>query len=318
MENILIDSGTERFSFLPVRHQDLYEFYNTAKKSFWIAEEVDLSNDLEDWNTKLNDNERFFITNVLAFFNNSDGIVNENLAVNFLQEVKYPEARAFYSMQVAIETIHAEAYSLLIETYIKDEELKRKCFNAIDELPAVKAKANWALKWIESSNFAERLIAFIAVEGIFFAGSFCSIFWLKKRGLMPGLCKMNDFINRDETQHCEFAINLYNNHLENKLPPSVVKEILLSALEAEKVYITESLPSDLIGINKKLMIQYLEYVTDQILLMLNIPKIFNVEQPFKFMEGIGMKTKTNFFEKRVTEYQNPNLNVNLNFDDLNF
>jgi ribonucleoside-diphosphate reductase beta chain len=302
MEPILIENP-HRFVVFPIQHHDLWDFYKKTEASFWTAEEIDLAADLTDWRTKLNDDERYFIKNVLAFFAASDGIVNENLAENFVKEVQYPEAKFFYGFQIMMENIHSETYSLLIDTYITDEEEKTKLFNAIDTIDAVKKKANWALKWIKSESFAERLIAFAAVEGIFFSGSFCSIFWLKKRGLMPGLSFSNELISRDEGMHTDFAVHLHNNHIVNKVSEEKIREILLSALEIEKEFITESLPVRLIGMNADLMKQYLEFVTDRLLLDLGCSKEFNVQNPFDFMTNIALKGKTNFFEKRVGEYQ---------------
>jgi ribonucleoside-diphosphate reductase beta chain len=302
MEPILIENPN-RFVIFPIQHHDLWDFYKKSEASFWTAEEIDLAADLTDWRTKLNDDERYFIKNVLAFFAASDGIVNENLAENFVREVQYPEAKFFYGFQIMMENIHSETYSLLIDTYINDEEEKAKLFNAIDTIDAVKKKAQWALKWIKSDSFAERLIAFAAVEGIFFSGSFCSIFWLKKRGLMPGLSFSNELISRDEGMHTDFAVHLHNNHIVNKVSEAKIKEIILSALEIEKEFITESLPVRLIGMNADLMKQYLEFVTDRLLLDLGCSKEFNVQNPFDFMTNIALKGKTNFFEKRVGEYQ---------------
>ena len=302
MEPILIENPN-RFVIFPIQHHDLWDFYKKSEASFWTAEEIDLAADLTDWRTKLNDDERYFIKNVLAFFAASDGIVNENLAENFVREVQYPEAKFFYGFQIMMENIHSETYSLLIDTYINDEEEKAKLFNAIDTIDAVKKKAQWALKWIKSDSFAERLIAFAAVEGIFFSGSFCSIFWLKKRGLMPGLSFSNELISRDEGMHTDFAVHLHNNHIVNKVSEEKIREILLSALEIEKEFITESLPVRLIGMNADLMKQYLEFVTDRLLLDLGCSKEFNVQNPFDFMTNIALKGKTNFFEKRVGEYQ---------------
>lgn len=302
MEPILIENPN-RFVVFPIQHHDLWDFYKKSEASFWTAEEIDLAADLTDWRTKLNDDERYFIKNVLAFFAASDGIVNENLAENFVREVQYPEAKFFYGFQIMMENIHSETYSLLIDTYINDEEEKTRLFNAIDTIDAVKKKAQWALKWIKSSSFAERLIAFAAVEGIFFSGSFCSIFWLKKRGLMPGLSFSNELISRDEGMHTDFAVHLHNNHIVNKVSEEKIKEIILSALEIEKEFITESLPVRLIGMNADLMKQYLEFVTDRLLLDLGCTKEFNVQNPFDFMTNIALKGKTNFFEKRVGEYQ---------------
>ena len=302
MEQILTENPN-RFVIFPIQHHDLWDFYKKSEASFWTAEEIDLAADLTDWRTKLNDDERYFIKNVLAFFAASDGIVNENLAENFVREVQYPEAKFFYGFQIMMENIHSETYSLLIDTYINDEEEKAKLFNAIDTIDAVKKKAQWALKWIKSESFAERLIAFAAVEGIFFSGSFCSIFWLKKRGLMPGLSFSNELISRDEGMHTDFAVHLHNNHIVNKVSEAKIKEIILSALEIEKEFITESLPVRLIGMNADLMKQYLEFVTDRLLLDLGCSKEFNVQNPFDFMTNIALKGKTNFFEKRVGEYQ---------------
>ena len=302
MEPILIENPN-RFVIFPIQHHDLWDFYKKSEASFWTAEEIDLAADLTDWRTKLNDDERYFIKNVLAFFAASDGIVNENLAENFVREVQYPEAKFFYGFQIMMENIHSETYSLLIDTYINDEEEKAKLFNAIDTIDAVKKKAQWALKWIKSDSFAERLIAFAAVEGIFFSGTFCSIFWLKKRGLMPGLSFSNELISRDEGMHTDFAVHLHNNHIVNKVSEAKIKEIILSALEIEKEFITESLPVRLIGMNADLMKQYLEFVTDRLLLDLGCSKEFNVQNPFDFMTNIALKGKTNFFEKRVGEYQ---------------
>jgi ribonucleoside-diphosphate reductase beta chain len=275
---------------------------------------VDLTNDIRDWET-LTDNEKYFIKNVLSFFAASDGIVNENLAENFYREVQYPEAKFFYGIQLAMENIHSLMYSLLIDTYINNPKEKDECFNAIDRLPAVQKKAKWALDWIENASFAERLVAFAAVEGIFFSGSFCSIFWMKSRGIMQGLCNANTLIFKDENLHCDFAIHLLNNHLENKPSEKRIKEIVLSALEIEKEFITESLPVSLIGMNSNLMKQYLEFVVDGLLVKMGCGKQFNVEQPFKFMEQIAVETKGNFFESRTMEYQKAKLNETITFTD---
>jgi ribonucleoside-diphosphate reductase beta chain len=256
---------------------------------------------LADWE-KLNAGEQHFVKHVLAFFAASDGIVNENLAENFVSEVQYTEAKFFYGFQIMMENIHSETYSLLIDTYIKDKDEQNHLFNAIDTVPAVQKKAEWALKWISSESFVERLIAFAAVEGIFFSGSFCSIFWLKKRGLMPGLSFSNELISRDEGLHTDFAVHLYNHHIENKLSRERLIEIIDSALTIEKEFITEALPVSLIGMNSDLMKQYLEYVSDRLLIDLGVGKIYNSENPFDFMKNIAMENKTNFFEKRVGEY----------------
>lgn len=299
----ILAENKDRFVLFPIQHDDIWSFYKKAEASFWTAEEIDLSPDLIDWENKLNDDERHFIKHVLAFFAASDGIVNENLAENFLAEVQYTEAKFFYGFQVAIENIHSETYSLLIDTYIKDTAEKNYLFGAIDTLDCVRKKADWALRWIDKGSFAERLIAFAAVEGIFFSGSFCSIFWLKKRGLMPGLSFSNELISRDEGLHCDFACLLYNNHLVNKLPQQQVIEIILDAVEIEKEFILDALPVKLIGMNSDLMSQYIEFVADRLLVELNCPKQFNVTNPFDFMDMISIQGKTNFFEKRVAEYQ---------------
>ena len=299
----ILKENKDRFVIFPIKHHDLWEWYKKCEASFWTAEEIDLHQDLTDWKTKLNDDERYFIKHILAFFAASDGIVNENLAENFVNEVQYSEAKFFYGFQIMMENIHSETYSLLIDTYVKDDAEKDKLFNAIETFPAIKKKADWALKWIESDSFAERLIAFAGVEGIFFSGAFCSIFWLKKRGLMPGLTFSNELISRDEGVHCDYAVHLHNNHLVNKVPKERITEILTDALEIEKEFITESLPVSLIGMNAKLMTQYLEFVTDRLLVELNCDKVYNSTNPFEFMDMISLQGKTNFFEKRVSEYQ---------------
>ena len=312
MEKILVENPN-RFVIFPIQHDDIWEFYKNHQAALWTAEEVDLTNDIRDWNN-LTENEQYFVKNILSFFAASDGIVNENLAENFLKEVQYPEAKFFYGFQLMMENIHSLMYSLLIDTYISDEKEKQLCFTALDNLPAVQKKAKWALDWIENASFQERLVAFAAVEGIFFSGSFCSIFWLKSRGIMQGLCNANSLIFKDENLHCDFAIHLVNNHLENKPSEKRIKEILLSALEIEKEFITESLPVSLIGMNSNLMKQYLEFVTDGLLVKFGCKKEFNVEQPFKFMEQIAVETKGNFFESRTMEYQKAKLNETLSFD----
>jgi ribonucleoside-diphosphate reductase beta chain len=261
----ILQENPNRFVIFPIEHHDIWEMYKNQEACIWTAEEIDLSADIDDWRNNLNDNERHFVKHILAFFAASDGIVNENLAENFVKEVQYSEAKFFYGFQIMMENIHSETYSLLIDTYISDPAEKHMLFNAIDTIPAVKKKAEWALKWVESEHFQERLIAFAAVEGIFFSGSFCSIFWLKKRGLMPGLSFSNELISRDEGMHCDFAVLLHNNHLANKVSEERIKEIILSALEIEKEFITESLPVKLIGMNQDLMKQYLEFVTDRLL-----------------------------------------------------
>ncbi len=313
MEKILVENPG-RFVIFPIEHNDIWEFYKQHQAAFWTAEEVDLTNDIRDWE-KLTETEQYFVKNVLSFFAASDGIVNENLAENFYREVQYPEAKFFYGFQLAMENIHSLMYSLLIDTYISNPKEKDECFNAIDRLPAVQKKAKWALDWIEKASFAERLVAFAAVEGIFFSGSFCSIFWLKSRGIMQGLCNANSLIFKDENLHCDFAIHLLNNHLEDKPSEKRIKQILLSALEIEKEFITESLPVSLIGMNSNLMKQYLEFVVDGLLVKMGCSKEFNVEQPFKFMEQIAVETKGNFFESRTMEYQKAKLNETITFTD---
>ncbi|MBO9733074.1 MAG: ribonucleotide-diphosphate reductase subunit beta [Chitinophaga sp.] len=298
---ILLKENKDRFVLLPIKYPKIWEQYKKHEASFWTAEEIDLSSDLKDW-AGLNDGERHFISHVLAFFAASDGIVNENLAVNFMSEVQIPEARCFYGFQIMMENIHSETYALLIDTYVKDPAEKDRLFHAIDTVPAVKKKAEWALRWIENGTFAERLVAFAAVEGIFFSGSFCSIFWLKKRGLMPGLTFSNELISRDEGLHCEFACLLYS-MLENKLSQEQVHTIIRDAVSYEKEFITEALPVGLIGMNADLMSQYIEFVADRWLGELGYSKIFNASNPFDFMEMISLQGKTNFFEKRVGDYQ---------------
>ncbi len=301
-EPILADNK-DRFVIFPIKHNDIWEYYKKSEASFWTAEEIDLSNDMNDWNNKLNDNERHFVKHVLAFFAASDGIVNENLAINFLNEVQYPEARFFYGFQVMMEIIHSETYSLLIDTYIKDPVEKDRLLHAVETVPCVGKKAQWALTWINNGTFAERLIAFAAVEGIFFSGSFCSIFWLKKRGLMPGLSFSNELISRDEGLHCDFACMLYSDHIKNKLPAQKVTEIITDAVGIEKEFVSDAIPVRLIGMNADLMCQYIEFCADRLLLALGCDKFYNATNPFDFMEMISLQGKTNFFEKRVAEYQ---------------
>jgi ribonucleoside-diphosphate reductase beta chain len=301
MEPIL-QENKDRFVLFPIKHKAIWEMYKKAEASFWTAEEIDLSPDLQDWENKLNADEKHFIKHVLAFFAASDGIVNENLAVNFMSEVQYPEARCFYGFQIMMENIHSETYSLLIDTYIKDSKEKETLFNALETLPCVNKKGQWALKWITKGTFAERLIAFAAVEGIFFSGSFCSIFWLKKRGLMPGLSFSNELISRDEGLHCDFACLLYS-ELAGKLPVQRVTDIIKNAVEIEKEFVVDALPVRLIGMNSDMMCQYIEFVADRLLVALGCPKAYMATNPFDFMELISLQGKTNFFEKRVAEYQ---------------
>lgn len=351
MESIIKNTGSDRYTIFPIKHPNLWKFYKQHLATFWTAEEIKLTDDLVDWNNKLNENEKYFIKNVLAFFAASDGIVNENLVVNFYNEVQIPEARQFYAVQMMIEAIHGETYSLLIDTYVNDTDEKTRLFNAVETIPAVKKKADWALKWIErgstlqqmiprkymqsfeflySSNedadmplhddhiealgylvkerpsFAQRLIAFICVEGIFFSGSFCAIYWLKSRGLMPGLSTSNSYISRDENLHVECAISLYK-MLENRLDEKTVHEIFKEAVDIEKEFITESLPVSLIGMNCNLMSQYIEMVADRWLILLGYNKIYNTPNPFPFMEMISLNEKVNFFENVVTNYQRANV-----------
>ncbi len=299
----ILQENKNRFVIFPIKHHDIWEWYKKMEASFWTAEEIDLSQDLNDWNNKLNDDERYFIKHILAFFAASDGIVNENLAENFVNEVQYAEAKFFYGFQIMMENIHSETYSLLIDTYVKDENEKDQLFNALEVFPAIRKKADWALKWIDSDSFAERLIAFAAVEGIFFSGAFCSIYWLKKRGLMPGLTFSNELISRDEGVHCDFAVHLHNHHLNHPVPKERIREIIVDALNIEREFITESLPVSLIGMNAGLMTQYLEFVADRLLVELGCEREYNTANPFDFMDMISLQGKTNFFEKKVAEYQ---------------
>ena len=305
MSETMLSENENRYVIFPIKHEPFWEMYKKAESNFWTTEELDLSKDNRDFTSKMNDDERYFVENVLAFFAASDGIVNENLVDRFCNDVKVLEAKFFYGFQIAVENIHSETYSLLIDTYVKDIEKKNKLFNAIDTIPSVKKKADWALKWIndKESTFGTRVIAFAAVEGIFFSGSFCSIFWLKKRGLMPGLCHSNELISRDEGLHTEFAVLMYS-MLKNKPSKEIILTIIKDAVELEKEFITESLPCDLIGMNKNLMKQYIEYVSDRLLLMLGLEKEYNSSNPFEWMEMISVQGKTNFFEKRVGEYAN--------------
>ncbi len=309
LQEPILTENKNRFVLFPIQHKDIWEMYKKAEASFWTAEEIDLSSDIRDWEKKLNDDERHFIKHVLAFFAASDGIVNENLAVNFLSEVQYPEARCFYGFQVMIENIHSETYSLLIETYIKDSEEKNTFFHALDTIPCVTKKGEWALRWISQGSFAERLVAFAAVEGIFFSGSFCSIFWLKKRGLMPGLSFANELISRDEGLHCDFACLIYS-QLVHKLPEEVVVSLINDAVSIEKEFVKDALPVKLIGMNGDLMCQYIEFVADRLLNALGYSKIYQTQNPFDFMELISLQGKTNFFEKRVSEYQKSGVMAN--------
>ncbi|MFA6238473.1 MAG: ribonucleotide-diphosphate reductase subunit beta [Bacteriovorax sp.] len=303
----ILAPNDSRFVLFPIKYHQVWEMYKKHMAVFWTAEEIDLVPDLNDWETKLNNDERHFISHVLAFFAASDGIVNENLALRFYKDVQIPEARCFYGFQIAMENIHSETYSLLIDTYIKDPKQKDKLFHATENMACVAKKAKWAMNWISSKkSFAHRLIAFAAIEGIFFSGSFCAIYWLKKRGLMSGLCTSNEFISRDEGLHCQFAVLLHSLLNEDeKLDAESIKQIILEAVEIEKEFITEALPVSLIGINAELMAQYIEFVADHWLSQLSVPAHFKTKNPFEWMELISLEGKTNFFEKRVSEYQRP-------------
>lgn len=301
-EELLLKPNPRRWVLLPIMHKEVWEMYKKSEASFWTVEEIDLHRDLVDWE-KLNSNEHHFIKHVLAFFAASDGIVMENLAERFMSEVQIPEARSFYAFQIAVENIHSETYSILIDNYIRNEKEKEHLFNAIQNIPAVAAKAAWAAKWINNTkSFAERLVAFCCVEGILFSGSFCSIFWLKKRGLMPGLTFSNELISRDEGLHADFGCLMYS-MLKNRLSEVVLHKIVQEAVEVEKAFICGALPCDLIGMNSTLMSQYIEFVADRLLVCLGAEKVFNAKNPFDFMELISLQGKTNFFEKRVGDYQ---------------
>ena len=298
----LLTEDENRFVMFPIEHNDIWKMYKKSVDCFWRAEEIDMSKDMAHWNS-LTEQEQFYIKMILAFFAASDGIVIENLGMRFMSEVQISEARAFYGFQIAMENIHSETYSLLIESYIKDKDEKHKLFNAIDNFACIKKKADWSIKWINDkrANFASRLLAFACVEGIFFSGAFCSIYWLKKRGLMPGLTFSNELISRDEALHTEFAVLLYQK-LQKKLKKSKVHEMIKEAVEIEKEFITEALPCRLIGMNSTLMCQYIEFVADRLVLQLGYEAIYNATNPFDFMEMISIEGKTNFFEKRVGEY----------------
>jgi ribonucleoside-diphosphate reductase subunit M2 len=300
----LLSEEENRYVIFPIKEKEFWGMYKKAEANFWTAEELDLSKDMTDWN-QLTDNERYYIENILAFFAASDGIVNENLVERFCQEVKILEAKFFYVFQMAMENIHSETYSLLIDTYIKDNVKKDKLLNAIETIPSIKKKADWALKWIndKDSPFSHRVIGFAAVEGIFFSGAFCSIFWLKKRGLMPGLCHSNELISRDEGLHTEFAVLMFKN-LKDKPSDDIILKVITEAVEIEKEFITESLSCELLGMNKELMSQYIEYVSDRLLKMFGLDAHYKTQNPFDWMELISVQGKTNFFEKRVGEYSN--------------
>lgn len=301
-DEILLKKNDQRFVLFPIKYNDIYQLYKKAESSFWTVSEIDLAKDMNDW-VKLNDNERNFIKNIIGFFAASDGIIMENLASRFLNDVQIPEARAFYSYQIFNESIHSETYSLLIDTYIKDVEEKDRIFNSIENIVSIGKKANWANKWIEDKDisFSTRLIAFAIVEGIFFSGSFCAIYWIKKRGLMPGLTFSNELISKDEGLHCEFAILLYS-MIKNRIDEEIVHQIFREAVEIEKEFIVESIPCNMIGMNSELMKQYIEFVSDRLLVQLGYNKLWNSENPFDFMELISLRPKSNFFEVRVGEY----------------
>ncbi|KAL1894918.1 Ribonucleotide-diphosphate reductase (RNR), small subunit [Sporothrix stenoceras] len=307
----LLQENPQRFVLFPIKYHEIWQMYKKAEASFWTAEEIDLSKDLHDWNNRLNDDERYFVSHILAFFAASDGIVNENLVERFSGEVQVPEARCFYGFQIMMENIHSETYSLLIDTYIKDPARRTYLFNAIETIPCIRKKADWALRWItdEKSTFAQRLVAFAAVEGIFFSGAFSSIFWLKKRGLMPGLTFSNELISRDEGLHTDFACLLFS-HLNNRPSKQVIEDIIVDAVKIEQEFLTEALPCALLGMNSTLMKQYIEFVADRLLVALGNEKVYRSTNPFDFMENISLGGKTNFFEKRVGEYQKAGVMAN--------
>ncbi|KAL8680399.1 MAG: hypothetical protein Q9186_003428 [Xanthomendoza sp. 1 TL-2023] len=300
----LLQDNPQRFVLFPIKYHEIWQMYKKAEASFWTAEEIDLSKDLHDWNNRINDDEKYFISHILAFFAASDGIVNENLVERFSGEVQIPEARCFYGFQIMMENIHSETYSLLIDTYIKEQKQRAYLFNAIETIPAIRKKADWAIKWIQDKNstFAQRLVAFAAVEGIFFSGAFASIFWLKKRGLMPGLTFSNELISRDEGLHTDFACLLFS-HLNNRPSKQAVQDVITEAVSIEQEFLTEALPCALLGMNATLMKQYIEFVADRLLLALGNKKVYSSANPFDFMESISLAGKTNFFEKRVGDYQ---------------
>ena len=335
--DIIKNSGSDRYTVFPIKYESLWSFYKKHLATFWTAEEIKLTDDITDWKDRLNDNERYFIKNILAFFAASDGIVNENLVVNFYNEVQIPEARQFYAVQIMLEAIHSETYSLLIDTYISNKDEKLVLLKAVENIPCIKKKADWAIKWINTfrqdppeeytealsyftkkqPSFPQRLLAFICVEGIFFSGSFCAIYWLKNRGLMPGLSTANQFISRDENLHTEFAISLYQ-LINDRLDEQIVHGIFKEAVTIEKEFITESLPVSLIGMNCKLMSEYIEMVADRWLVLLGYNKIYNTQNPFPFMELISLNEKVNFFENTVTNYQRSNVGTTEQEREISF
>ncbi len=302
MKNYLLEPTTDRYCLFPIKDIEIWDFYKKSVSSFWTTEEINFSGDLKDYNN-MSEGERYFIKMILAFFASSDGVVNENLVLRFSNEIQLPEARAVYSIQNFMETIHSETYSLLIDSYIKDKDEKMKCFNAIQEYPCIKKKCEWGMKWIsdKESSFEKRLIAFACIEGIFFSGAFCAIYWLKKRGLMKGLCFSNELISRDEGLHTEFAVLLYTKYCE-RLEEKEIYTLFKECVDIEKEFIIDALPCRLIGMNSNLMTQYIEYVADRLLIQLGYDKLYNAQNPFSFMEAISIESKTNFFEKRVAEY----------------
>ncbi len=299
----LLSQKNERLVLFPIENIDIWNYYKNAIANFWTPEEINLSDDVKDWDIKLNDNEKHFISHVLAFFAASDGIVVNNLAEDFLDKVKIIEAKFFYGFQIAMENVHSHTYSLLIDAYIKDKKEQDFLFNAVENIPSVKRKAKWATRWIDEGTFIERLIAFAVVEGIFFSGSFCSIFWLKNRGIMPGLSFANELISRDEGMHRDFACHLYKNYIKNKLDEDKVIGMIKDAVSIEKEFVSSSLPVSLVGMNADMMCEYIEFVADHLIVELGLEKIYNSECPFDFMNTISLSAKTNFFERRVSEYQ---------------
>lgn len=314
LPEMLLEEQSNRHVLFPIKHQDIWEMYKKAEASFWTVEEIDLEKDIDDWNS-MNNDERYFISHILAFFAASDGIVLENIAERFMKDIQIPEVRCFYGFQIMIENIHSETYSILIDTYINNNDVKDRLFRAVEHIPCIKEKADWALKWINNSDkFAKRLVAFAAVEGIFFSGAFCSIFWLKKRGLMAGLCFSNELISRDEGLHCDFACLLYSK-LEHKLHKDIIYDIICDAVKIEKNFICDALPVKLIGMNSVLMSQYIEFCADRLISSLGYEKFYKVTNPFDFMNLISLQGKTNFFEKRVAEYSKSGVNAKNNPND---
>jgi len=320
-EEEILKENPNRFVLFPIRYKDIWQMYKKMEACFWTAEEIDFSKDLEHWEKKLTNNERYFIERIIAFFAGSDGIVLENLMGNFCNEVQIPEARCAYGFQAAIENIHSETYSLLIDKYIRDETHKDFLFNAINNIPAIKKKADWAIKWMDSKadgiRFAHRLVAFSVVEGVFFSGAFCAIYWLKKRGLMPGLTFSNELISRDEGMHTDFAVLLYS-YLKNRLTQEEVEVIVKEAVEIEKEFILESIPCNMIGMNRELMSKYIEFVADRLVKQLGYQPIWKSTNPFDFMELISMETKTNFFEKKVSEYSMAKVDTGVKNNNIEF